>query len=265
MPWSNGNYTRAGAVHAGSELWADSASDGDAVISSTEHDTHDEDIKGGIDACINKDGSNAFSGDADLGSNKVTGMAEGSVTGDASRWDEAVSSVSLAGTTLEINFQDGSKVTQDLASIGTAGEVTLSGDQTITGKKTFTTNATLISDLRVTDTVYHQVDVLTPGGAVAVDVTSASRFHLSNDQAMTLTFTIPAASSDTDLGANYYTSGTIGVRNETGNGALTLSVSATDTAEIGSRSTDTGDMYTLIYEVWVIGSSNYVKFTWVSE
>ena len=265
MPWSSGSYTRAGAVHTGSTLWADSAADGDAVISSSEHDTHDEDIKDGIDACINKDGSNAFTGDADLGSNKVTEMAEGTVTGDASRWDEAVASLSLDGTVLEVNFQDGGKVTQDIASVGSVGEVTITGDQTITGKKTFTTATTPITDLRILDTVYHQLNVLTAGGAVAVDVTAASRFYLGNDQAMTLTFTIPAASADTDLGANFCTSGAILMRNETGHGAITLAVTATDTEEIGGRPTSTGDIYTLVYEIWVMGSTRYVQFTWVTS
>jgi len=265
MPWGSGNYTRAGAVHTGTTLWNDSATDGDATISSTEHDTADNDLASGIDSCINKDGSNAFTGNADLGTKKITNMAEGSATGDASRWDESVASVSLAGTVLEINFKDGGKVTQELSGIASAGEVTLAGDQTITGKKTFTTNTTPITDLRILDTVYHQVTELTSSSSVAVNVTAASRFWLGNAHTMTITFTIPAASSDTDLGTKFYTAGTIGFRNESGHGAITLSVTATDTAEVGSRSTGAGELYTLVYEIWVIGSSRYVKFTWVSE
>jgi len=265
MPWSGGNYTRAGAVHTGSTIWNDSATDGDATISSTEHDTHDEDLKDGINACVNKDGSNAFTGEADMGDNKVTNMAEGAATGDAGRWDEDVASLSLDGTILEVNFEDGGKVTQELSGIASAGEVTIAGDQTITGKKTFTTNTTPITDLRILDTTYYAVNELTAGGTVAVDVTADSRFFLANDQAMTLNFTIPAAAADTDLGNDFCTQGVILMRNQSGHGAITLSVTADDTEEIGSRPTGATEIYSLVYQVWVLnGTTRYVQFTWVT-
>lgn len=265
MGWSGGTYTRQGAVHSGSELWQDSAGDGDATISSSEHDTHDEDLASGINACLNKDGSNAMTGDMNAGSNVITLLAAGAATGNSGRWDEDVSGVSLDGTTLHIEY-NGAKadVTVDLASVGSSGEVTISGDQTITGKKTFTTNTTPITDLRILDTSYRKVNVLTAAANVAVDVTANSTFFLANDQAMTLTFTFPAASADTDLGANFSTQGAILMRNETGHGAITILGTATDGETIGSRPTGAGELYCLVYQVWIMGSTTYALYTWVT-
>lgn len=267
MGWLSGVFTRAGTVHTGSTVWADSAGDGDATISSTEHDDHDQDLADGINACLNKDGSNAWTGDLDAGGTfHITSLAEGAATGDSGRWDEDVASLTLNGTVLEVDMNDGGQLTVDLATVGSAGEVTLSGAQTITGKKTFTTATTPITDLRVLDTIYVQVNQLTSGAAVAIDTTAASDFFLSNDQAMTLTFTWPAASSDADLGANFKTSGNVYIRNATGHGALTLAhaTAVTDSEEIGARPTGATEMYVLHYDCIVIGSSRYVWFTYVS-
>lgn len=269
MGWLSGVFTRAGAVHTGSTIWADSAGDGDATISSSEHDTHDEVLKDGINACVTKDGTNAWTGDLDAGSSyHVTNLEEGTAAGDSTRWNETVkkaTALTLDGTTIELNYNGTTKSTLDLASIGSAGEVTLSGSQTITGKKLFTTVTTPITDLRILDTTYKKVNVLTAGGAVAVDTTASSTWYLGNDQAMTLTFAIPAASSDTDLGANFSTNGVILMRNESGHGAITLAVTADDTEEIGSRPTGSTDIYSLVYQVWIMGSTRYVQFTWVSS
>lgn len=265
MGWSGGVFTRAGAVHTGANLWADSAADGNAVISSSEHDTHDEVLAAGINACVAKDGSNAMTGSLNMGSQKIVSMAVGTATGNGGRWDEDVSGITLDGTNLVVAFNGAAAdLTLDLAGIGSAGEMTLSGDQTVTGKKTFTTATTPITDLRVLDTTYHKLVVLTAGGAVAVDTTASSRFYLGNNQAMTLTFTIPAASSDTDLGANFCTEGYIMMRNESGHGAITLSVTATDTETIGSRPTGATELYSLVYQIYVMGSTRYVKFVWVT-
>lgn len=270
MPWSGGNFTRAGTVHTGSTLWADSAGDGDATISSTEHDDHDEDLKDGIDACLNKDGSNAWTGDLDAGgSYHITNLAAGTATGDSVRWDEMpkhTGGLTLNGTTISLEYNDGTSSDLDIASVGSSGEVTLSGAQTITGKKTFTTATTPITDLRVLDTTYHKINELTASGSVAIDTTAASDHFLSNNQAMTLTFTWPAVSADTDLGANFKTSGNVYIRNTTGHGALTLAHATTpdDSETIGSRPTGATDMYVLHYDCLVIGSLHYVWFTYVT-
>lgn len=264
MAWSGGVFSRQGTVHSGTTLWRDEARDGDATITSSEHDVTDNDLAAGINACINKDGSNAFTGDADLGNNKITNLAEPTATGEGARWDEQVASLAVSGTDLEVNMNDGGQLTVDLAGIASAGEMTLSGDQTVTGKKTFTATGTPISHIRGTGTVYHKVNVLTAAASVTVDTTVNSRFFINNTRPMAITFTIPAASADTDLGTDFTTSGVIMFRNGSGSGAITLSATATDIEEIGSRPTGAGTIYSLVYQVLVTGSTRYVQFTWVT-
>jgi len=82
MPWSSGTFTRSNGTHTGATAWAQDDAAG-SNITTDRHDTHDEDLADGIDACINKDGSNAFTGDADLGSNKVTLVADAAARTDA--------------------------------------------------------------------------------------------------------------------------------------------------------------------------------------
>lgn len=265
MGWSGGTYTRDNGTYTGSGIWASEAGDADPTIKSSNHDLHDQDLADGINACINKDGSNAFTGNANLGGFKVTNMAEGTATGNAGRWNEDVASIGLSGTSLVVTFNDGSTLSQDLSGIASAGEVTLTGDQTITGQKTFTTNPTIFTHQRTLGTSYVKVNELTAGASVTVDITANSRFYLGNNQAMTLNFTIPAAASDDDLGADFCTTAAILIRNETGAGALTLSVTADDTEEIGSRPTTAGALYTLVIECWVLnGTTRYVQFTYVT-
>jgi hypothetical protein len=120
--------------------------------------------------------------------------------------------------------------------------------------------------LKTNGRVYKHLEVLTGAAGVAVDATTQSAYFLANDQAMTLTFTWPAASADADLGANFKTSGEINIRNTTGHGTLTLAHASavTDSEEIGTRGTGATEMYTLKWECWVIGASRYVQFTWVA-
>jgi hypothetical protein len=57
MAWSGGTFTRTNGVNTGATTWATDAAAG-VKIRSDRHDTHDQDLATGIDACINKDGSN---------------------------------------------------------------------------------------------------------------------------------------------------------------------------------------------------------------
>jgi hypothetical protein len=120
--------------------------------------------------------------------------------------------------------------------------------------------------LKTNGRVYKHLEVLTGAAGVAVDATTQSAYFLENDQAMTLTFTWPAASADADLGDNFKTTGEINIINTTGHGTLTLAHASavTDSEEIGSRGTGATEMYTLKWECWVIGASRYVQFTWIA-
>ena len=78
MGWSGGTFTRSG----GSTNWADDR-DASTEIEAGLHDTHDEDLAAGINACLAKDGSNAATSDLDLGSNRITNVADPTADQDA--------------------------------------------------------------------------------------------------------------------------------------------------------------------------------------
>lgn len=78
MAWSGGTFTRAG----GSTNWADDR-DASIEIEAGLHDTHDEDLATGINACLTKDGSNAATSDLNLGTNKLTNVGDPTNAQDA--------------------------------------------------------------------------------------------------------------------------------------------------------------------------------------
>lgn len=76
MGWSGGTYTRTNGTYSGANVWA--SDEGASIgIESARHDTHDKDLSDGINACLAKNGSNAATGDLNLGSFKVTALANG--------------------------------------------------------------------------------------------------------------------------------------------------------------------------------------------
>lgn len=82
MPWSSGTYSRTNGVNTGSTTWAQDEAAGTDILSSR-HDTHDQDLATGINSCVNKDGSNAFTGNADLGANRITDVGAATALTDA--------------------------------------------------------------------------------------------------------------------------------------------------------------------------------------
>lgn len=58
MTWAGGSFTRSNGVNSGPTTWAQDAA-ASVGITTARHDTHDEDLADGIDACLNKDGSNS--------------------------------------------------------------------------------------------------------------------------------------------------------------------------------------------------------------
>ena len=67
MGWSGGTYTRSDGVFTGTSIWQSNRDAGTKIVADR-HDTHDQDLATGINQAINKDGSNAFTGAANLGS-----------------------------------------------------------------------------------------------------------------------------------------------------------------------------------------------------
>ena len=71
MPWTAGVFAR----YYGSTGWVDDR-DASTAILATRHDTHDQDLGDGINACLKKDGTNAASADLDIGGFKLTNVAD---------------------------------------------------------------------------------------------------------------------------------------------------------------------------------------------
>ena len=82
MPWSGGAFTRTNGVHTGSTLWVQDRDAGTKILA-TRHDTHDQDLADGINATLEKSGSNAATGNLDIGSNRLTLVADGTAKTDA--------------------------------------------------------------------------------------------------------------------------------------------------------------------------------------
>ena len=78
MPWVSGIYTKGNSATGG---WTGDASLG-IGIEAGRHDTQDNDFATGINNCLAKDGTNAATGNLDLGNNKVTNLAGGTANGD---------------------------------------------------------------------------------------------------------------------------------------------------------------------------------------
>lgn len=78
MPWSGGNFTRAN----GNNGWVTDATNG-IGIEAGRHDTQDNDFKDGIDQCLNKDGSNAATGNLNFGNFRPTNINAGTAAAPA--------------------------------------------------------------------------------------------------------------------------------------------------------------------------------------
>lgn len=78
MPWAGGNYTKG---NNGTGGWVGDASLG-IGIEAGRHDTQDNDFATGINACLNKDGSNSMIGDLNLGGFKATNAAAATARSD---------------------------------------------------------------------------------------------------------------------------------------------------------------------------------------
>ena len=82
MGWSGGTYTRSDGVFTGTQIWQSNRDAGTKIVADR-HDTHDQDLATGINSCINKDGSNAMTGAMNMGSQKISSLADGTAHTDA--------------------------------------------------------------------------------------------------------------------------------------------------------------------------------------
>lgn len=73
MPWSGSSYSRTNGFFTGATVWTQDASAGVNILD-TRHDTHDQDLASGIDACLNKNGANSPTADIPFGGYKATNV-----------------------------------------------------------------------------------------------------------------------------------------------------------------------------------------------
>lgn len=90
MPWSGGSFTRTNGVNTGSTLWVQDRDDGTKILA-TRHDTNDQDMADGINSTLEKSGSNAATGNLNIGSNRLTAVADGTAKTDAATVNQIVS------------------------------------------------------------------------------------------------------------------------------------------------------------------------------
>ena len=81
MGWSGGTYTRSDGVFTGTSIWQSNRDAGTKIVADR-HDTHDQDIATGLNQAINKDGSNAMTGALNMGSQKISSLADGTAHTD---------------------------------------------------------------------------------------------------------------------------------------------------------------------------------------
>jgi hypothetical protein len=81
MAWSGGTYRKGNYSTNG---WTGDASLG-IGIEAGRHDTQDDDFQGGINQCLNKDGSNAATSNLNIGSNRLTNVAAATARTDAAQ------------------------------------------------------------------------------------------------------------------------------------------------------------------------------------
>lgn len=98
MPWAGGNYTKGNSATGG---WADDALHG-IGIEAGRHDTQDNDFALGINQCLNKDGSNAATGNLNLNNNKITNLGAGTNASDAITLSQAQAGINTSSTALSI-------------------------------------------------------------------------------------------------------------------------------------------------------------------
>lgn len=100
MPWSSGTYTKWNASNVPPN-WVGDASVG-IKIEASRHDTQDDDFAAGINNCLTKDGSNAATGNINLGSNRIINVSNAVAANDALTLGQAQAGISASGTALSI-------------------------------------------------------------------------------------------------------------------------------------------------------------------
>lgn len=266
MGWSGGAFDLSDGTY--SSNWAANWRDnGAATILASEFDALLLDVETGINACLNKDGSNAATGDLDIGGNRVTNITASSNT-DAGTYGKQIASGAVVSSDIVLTTNDSSTIAIDISGVqaGTGGVAT-SGDQTASGVKTWSGIGSH-AHAKFNGPTTEKVSVISSGSTPTCDATASNAHYLNVNQNMTLNFTWPSGASDTQLGANWKVHGAILCR--WSGASYTVGLNATmlsnlDDYEIdGTHTTGSGEMSTLVYTYYYINGTKYAQFAWVA-
>ena len=118
MAWDgSGNFTRTDGTRTGSSVW-EQARDASVLVNAPDADTHDEDIKDGLENCITRNGENSPSDNLPMNSKKHTGVADANQNNEYAAYGQLLA--------LTQPFVGASNVT------GTATAITLSPSPAVT-------------------------------------------------------------------------------------------------------------------------------------
>lgn len=122
MPWGGGTFTRFNGVFSGSLVWTNDK-DAGTKITSAHHDTHDQDLAQGINACLNKNGQNSPTANIPWGGYKITGLSYGSADKDSATYGQTITAASINPATKVLTLtRTQGNVTVDLTPIVVAGD-----------------------------------------------------------------------------------------------------------------------------------------------
>lgn len=262
MPWTGNVFIRGNGVHSGALVWTDDYNAGTLIVSDR-HDTHDQDIAGGISACINKNGANSPTANISWGSFKITNLAYGSADKDSATFGQTITAAAINPATkiLTLTRTQGN-VTVDLTPIVVAGDTSDFARQslanTFTATNTFSTSPSFPAGID-----------LPTGWRLTADSAGTARLLYNNVFTGTVTF-IPTANGSVDLyldGSkaltqnNFSTTGicrTIGDFTVAGNWTFTGACSFSQNLQIGTNLTLAGVGYSWTASV---PSPNQIQFS----
>lgn len=141
MPWSGGVYTRTDGNFSGTTIWATEAAQASPIISSTQFDTHDNDLATGLNNCMTKDGTNKAAATISPGTD--ASFALGS---SAARWTSIFlsSSAAFSNSTFASTITAGTLTANRAVTLpDAAGAIVLdTATQTLTNKSIAATQLT---------------------------------------------------------------------------------------------------------------------------
>lgn len=117
MGWSSGTYTRTNGTYSGSGVWASDAAAA-VKIRADRHDTHDQDLAQGINACLNKNGENSPTVDINWGGFKITNIANGAAATDVAAYGQTITAFTFnSGTNVLTATRNAGNLTVDLSAL----------------------------------------------------------------------------------------------------------------------------------------------------